>query len=345
MSEVSSLGEFGLIHHLTKNIVTKNSSTLRGIGDDAAVLNYGHKRIVVSTDMLVEGIDFNFTYTPLKHLGYKSVVVNLSDIYAMNAIPKQITVALAFSAKFSVKAIEEIYDGIKLACEKYNIDLVGGDISSSLTGMTICITAIGEAAEDQLSYRNGAKPNDLIFVSGNFGAAYCGLQLLEREKAIFEKTGVQPKINNEFSYILQRQLKPEARRDIVDFFHKTKITPTSLIDVSDGLSSEILHICTASSVGCIIYEDKLPIDEETRRFAREINIDSTTCAMNGGEDYELLFTVPLTMHDRFQDYMQDIDIKLIGHTTNIANEYTLVSINGEKVPLVAQGWTQLNNNQ
>jgi len=293
VTPISELGEFGLIAHLTDSVKIKNSSTLKGIGDDAAVLDYNGKNILVTTDLLVEGIHFNLIYTPLKHLGYKSVVVNLSDICAMNGIPRQITVSIAISSKFSVEALEELYKGITLACEHYGVDLVGGDTSSSLTGLLISVTAVGEVQQNDIVYRNGAKENDLICVSGDLGGAYMGLQLLEREKKNFSETSqIQPDLAR-YDYILERQLKPEARTDIIQKLKKTGIKPTSMIDISDGLSSELLHICKNSKTGCRIYSQKIPIDIATCNMANEFNISPETAALNGGEDYELLFTVSL----------------------------------------------------
>ncbi|MCK5822950.1 MAG: thiamine-phosphate kinase, partial [Bacteroidales bacterium] len=288
---ISELGEFGLINHLTKDIEIKNKSTLKGIGDDAAVLDYQNKKIVVTTDLLVEGIHFDLTYTPLKHLGYKAAVVNFSDVYAMNAQPKQITLAIALSSKFSLKAVEELYSGIRLACENYDVDFVGGDTSSSLTGLTLSITAIGECENDNVVYRDTAKLNDIVCVSGDLGGAYMGLQLLEREKQVFKTDpNFKPELNK-YDYILERQLKPEARRDIIKLLKENNICPTSMIDISDGLSSEVLHICKDSKVGCSIYEEKIPINQQTKDMAHELNINPVVCALNGGEDYELLFTV------------------------------------------------------
>ena len=296
-TELSTLGEFGLIDHLTKTIRLQNPSTLKGIGDDAAVLDYGNKKILVSTDMLIQGIHFDLTYTPLKHLGYKSVSVNASDIYAMNGIPKQITLSLAVSNHFSVEGLEEFYAGLYLACEKYGIDLVGGDTTSSKTGMCISITVLGEADEQDIVYRNTAKENQLICVSGDLGAAYMGLQLLEREKLVFQgDENAQPDFAG-YEYILERQLKPEARKDIVQQFKEKNILPTAMIDISDGLASEIMHICKDSGIGCNIYEEKIPIDYQTFKMAEELNMNATVCALSGGEDYELLFTAPLEHYD------------------------------------------------
>ena len=310
-TELSTLGEFGLIDHLTKTIRLQNPSTLKGIGDDAAVLNYGNKKILVSTDMLIQGIHFDLTYTPLKHLGYKSVAVNASDIYAMNGIPKQITLSLAVSNHFSVEGLEEFYAGLYLACEKYGIDLVGGDTTSSKTGMCISITVLGEADEQDIVYRNTAKENQLICVSGDLGAAYMGLQLLEREKLVFQgDENAQPDFAG-YEYILERQLKPEARKDIVQQFKEKNILPTAMIDISDGLASEIMHICKDSGIGCNIYEEKIPIDYQTFKMAEELNMNATVCALSGGEDYELLFTAPLEHYDLLTAMP---GISVIGHT-------------------------------
>jgi thiamine-monophosphate kinase len=336
---LNKLGEFGLINHLTKAIKVTHNSTIKGIGDDAAVLNYGDKNIVVTTDLLAEGIHFNLIYTPLKHLGYKAVVVNLSDVYAMNAQPRQITVSMAVSAKFSVEHLEELYGGIKLACEQYGVDLVGGDTTSSLTGLTICITAIGEVAKDKVVYRNGAKVNDLICVTGNLGAAYMGLQLLERERKLFEKEGIQTPDLGDYNYILERQLKPEARKDVIDIFQNLNIVPTSMIDISDGLSSEILHICKNSETGCCIYQDKIPVVLETEKMAQEFNLPGLTAALNGGEDYELLFTVPLEDFDKISALPE---VSIIGHISPKELGCLLVLNSGEETVITAQGWNAMD---
>ncbi len=339
ITPIAELGEFGLIKHITDGIKPKNESTIFGIGDDAALLDYTDKQILITTDLLTEGIHFDLTYVPLKHLGYKAAVVNFSDIFAMNGIPRQITVSIAISAKFSVEAIEQLYEGIKLACEVYNVDLIGGDTSSSLTGMTINITAIGEVEKNKVVYRNGAKQGNLICVSGNLGSAYAGLQLLEREKHVFGTDSILKTELEKYPYILERQLKPEARKDVIEFFKEKNILPTSMIDISDGLSSELLHICEASDTGCKVYENKIPIHEETINFAKEINIDPTVCAMNGGEDYELLFTIDSA------DYNKVIDNKLItiiGSVTDKISGTNLISDCGAVVPLSAQGWNSLN---
>jgi len=337
---LSALGEFGLINRLTENIQIRNTSTLTGVGDDAAVLSYPDKKIVVTTDLLTEGIHFNLMYVPLKHLGYKAVVVNLSDVYAMNATPRQITVSLAISSKFSLEAIEELYSGIHLACEKYGVDLIGGDTTSSLTGLTISITAIGEASEDELVYRSGAKVGDLVCVSGDLGGAYMGLQLLERENEVFKiNPNQQPQFEG-YDYILERQLKPEARSDFQELLKTLGIKPTSMIDISDGLSSEVLHLCKASKVGCNIYEDKIPLDRQTKDFAEELSINPLVAALNGGEDYELLFTVPITSYDLIK---KEFDITVIGHITPESEGANLITTGDSVVPLQAQGWNPLMN--
>jgi len=337
---LSALGEFGLINRLTENIQIRNTSTLTGVGDDAAVLSYPDKKIVVTTDLLTEGIHFNLMYVPLKHLGYKAVVVNLSDVYAMNATPRQITVSLAISSKFSLEAIEELYSGIHLACEKYGVDLIGGDTTSSLTGLTISITAIGEASEDELVYRSGAKVGDLVCVSGDLGGAYMGLQLLERENEVFKLNPNQQPQFEGYDYILERQLKPEARSDFQELLKTLGIKPTSMIDISDGLSSEVLHLCKASKVGCNIYEDKIPLDRQTKDFAEELSINPLVAALNGGEDYELLFTVPITSYDLIK---KEFDITVIGHITPESEGANLITTGGSVVPLQAQGWNPLMN--
>ncbi len=337
-TDIATLGEFGLIDHLTQNITLKNPSSLKGVGDDAAVLSYDNKQILVTTDLLLEGIHFDLTYVPLKHLGYKAAVVNFSDIYAMNGQPKQITVSLGVSKRFSVEDIDDLYDGIRLACDIYGVDVVGGDTSASLTGMAISITCIGEGEADKIVYRNGAKENDLICVSGDLGAAYMGLQLLEREKNVFVKeTDFSPAFEGK-EYILERQLKPEARKDIIAELGKRNITPTSMMDVSDGLSSELLHICKQSNTGCRIYEDRIPIDYQTAAMAEEFNLNVTTVALNGGEDYELLFTVPLTQHDAVSEIE---GVHVIGHITNPSLGSYLITRDGTEIQLKAQGWNSL----
>jgi len=336
--EISELGEFGLIDHLTNGIELKHKSTIRGVGDDAAVLDYGNKLIVVTTDLLLEGIHFNLIYTPLKHLGYKAVVVNLSDVYSMNAIPKQITVSIGVSGKFTVEHLEDLYEGIKLACDKYNVDLVGGDTSSSLTGLVISITAIGETEKGKVTYRNTAKKNDMVCVTGNLGAAYMGLQLLEREKEVFKSTkGAQPNLEG-YDYILQRQLKPEARKDIIELLKEINVTPTSMIDISDGLSSELLHICTKSGVGCKVFQEKIPIDLNTEQMAGEFKIEPLIAALNGGEDYELLFTIDIADFEKIKN--QPL-IHPIGHITDKDHGAILITQSGHSIELQAQGWNPL----
>lgn len=337
-TEISTLGEFGLINHLTANISTKNPESIYGIGDDAAVLQFNNQETLVTTDLLMEGVHFDLVYTPLKHLGYKSAIVNFSDIYAMNGTPKQITVSLAVSKRFCIEDLEQFYEGLQLACELHHVDIVGGDTTSSLTGLAISITCIGTANKEQIVYRNGAKETDLICVSGDLGAAYMGLQLLEREKAVFEG---QQEINPDFSgkeYLLERQLKPEARKDIIEALAKENIHPTAMIDISDGLSSELMHICTQSKVGCRIYEERIPIDYQTAVMAEELNMNVTTCALNGGEDYELLFTIPLTDHDKVSNME---GIKVIGHITRAELGYGLITRDGQEFELKAQGWNPL----
>ena len=340
LTEVAELGEFGLIDQITKKVKIKHKNTLKGIGDDAAVIDYGKKCAVVTTDLLIEGIHFNLIYTPLKHLGYKAVVVNLSDVYAMNATPKQITVSLAISKKFAVDHIEEIYEGIELACEVYNVDLVGGDTSSSLTGLAISVTAIGEANKEDIVYRSTAQNTDIICVTGNLGAAYMGLQLLEREKEVFTANpGTQPKLEG-YDYILQRQLKPEARKDIVDLLNEINVKPTAMIDISDGLSSELLHICKNSNVGCKIFQNKIPIDLSTEKMAEEFKMEPLISALNGGEDYELLFTVNVNDFEKIKDHAL---IHPIGHITDKKSEAVLISEAGQAIPLQAQGWNPLKD--
>ncbi len=333
--EISEIGEFGLINHITKDINLKHSNTLKGVGDDAAVIDYGEICAVVTTDLLIEGIHFNLIYTPLKHLGYKAVVVNLSDVYAMNAIPKQIIVSIAISKKFAIEHVEEIYEGIKLACENYNIDLIGGDTSSSLTGLAISITAIGEAQKEDIVYRNTAKKNDILCVTGNLGSAYMGLQLLEREKELFNNDpNFKPSLEG-YDYILQRQLKPEARKEIIEFFKDLGIKPTSMIDISDGLSSEIKHICEKSDVGCKIFQDKIPIDENASNMANEFNMEPLTAALNGGEDYELLFTINVNDLEKVQNNPL---IHPIGHIADKDHGAVLITSSGKSIHLQAQGW-------
>ncbi len=339
-TELSSLGEFGLIKHLTQFIQIKNESTIKGIGDDAAVMDFKNKLTVVSTDMLVEGVHFDLAYVPLKHLGYKAVSVNLSDIYAMNAMPKQITVSLAVSNRFSVEALEELYQGITMACHKHKVDIVGGDTTTNKSGLVISITAIGEADADELVYRDGAKDGDLLCVTGDLGGAYVGLQLLEREKKIFiESPGVQPDLDGN-DYILERQLKPEARKDIPPLLKLLEVKPTAMIDISDGLASEILHICTQSELGCNLYEEKIPIDPSTYNTAREFNLDPTVCALSGGEDYELLFTID---QSDFPKIKANPNITVIGHMTSRKDGVNLVAKAGTIHPLTAQGWDSILN--
>lgn len=334
-TEVSTLGEFALIDHLTKNIEIQNASTIVGVGDDAAVIDHYGKQTVITNDLLVEGVHFDLMYTPLKHLGYKSVVVNLSDIYAMNATPTQVVLGLAFSNRFSVEALDEFYEGVYAACEAYGADLIGGDTSSSQKGFIISCTAIGEVSPDKYVRRNGAKKGDLLCVSGDLGAAYLGLILLEREKKIFlENPKIQPDLEGE-KYIVGRILKPEARKDIVDYFAQSNIQPTAMMDISDGLSSEILHICRQSQVGCVLYEEKLPIAEETKLAAFKFNLDPTACALSGGEDYELLFTIK---QDDYDVLSKNKDISIIGYITDEEAGAHIFTKGGSKHPITAQGW-------
>ncbi len=337
-TELSELGEFGLIKHLTQHIELTHESTVKGVGDDAAVIQYSGEQIVVTTDMLVEGVHFDLTYVPLKHLGYKSVVVNLSDIYAMNAEPRQIVVSMALSSRFSLEAIEELYAGMLLACKKYNVDLVGGDTTSSMSGLVISVTAIGAAKKENLVYRDGAKESNLLCVSGDLGGAYMGLQILEREKSVFrENPNLQPDLEGK-DYILERQLKPEARKDIPELLKNLNVVPTSMIDISDGLSSEVLHLCTQSKVGVELYEEKIPIDPLTFETAREFNLDPTMCALSGGEDYELLFTVDIGDYEKIKNSM---DISIIGHITEEKKGRLMVAKAGTVHELTAQGWNAL----
>ena len=334
-TELSELGEFGLIDHLTKNIIIKNESTITGVGDDAAVLKVTDKHILVSTDLLTEGVHFDLTYTPLKHLGYKAAIVNFSDIAAMNGVPKQITVGISASNRFSVEALEEIYSGIYLACEKYNVDLIGGDTTSSASNLFIAITVIGEANEKEITYRNTAKKNDLICVSGDLGGAYMGLLLLEREKQVFKADpNMQPELEG-YDYVLGRQLKPEARVDIVKILKEKGIQPTSMIDISDGLASEIKHICKNSKLGCQLYEDKIPIDVTAVNISEEFKMDPTIAALSGGEDYELLFTISQADYDKIKSVEE---VSVIGHMTDISEGENLISRSGSAVELKAQGW-------
>ena len=339
-TELGQLGEFGLIRHLTDNIKLKHASTLKGIGDDAAVLDFTNKKAVVTTDLLLEGIHFDLTYTPLKHLGYKLVVVNVSDVYAMNAVPKQITVSLGLSSKMSVEALDELYEGIYAACDYYNVDLVGGDTTSSLTGLTISVTALGEGEEGKLTYRDGAQVNDLICVSGDLGGAYMGLQLLEREKRVYaDSPGAQPDLSG-YDYVLGRQLKPEARKEVIALLAELELVPTAMIDVSDGLSSEIMHICKQSNTGCRIYENKIPINPSTAVLADEMGINPVVTALNGGEDYELLFTVSQADYDKFKE-AGDVNIYIVGYVTEETKGCCLVTSADQEVELQAQGWNPI----
>ena len=338
-TEISSLGEFGLIDHLTQNNETKLASTVLSVGDDAAVIDHFGKQTVITTDMLVEGIHFDLMYTPLKHLGYKSVVVNLSDIYAMNAVPTHITLSIAFSNRFSLEAMDEFYEGVYAACEKYEVDLVGGDTTSSQKGFVISITAIGEVVPDKYVKRSTAQKGDLLCVTGFLGGAFLGLTILEREKRIFAETGSQPDLEDQ-AFIVGKLLKPEARKDIIEFFATSEITPTSMIDVSDGLSSETLHICKQSNRGCIIYEDKIPVHEEARQFAYKLELDPTACALSGGEDYELLFTLSQTDYDKI---LLNEQISVIGYMTEAEEGTHILTRGGNKHALVAQGWNHLKS--
>lgn len=336
--EISEVGEFGLIDLLTKDFPLRNESSRKGVGDDAAVLSYGDKEVLVTTDLLLEGIHFDLRYVPLKHLGYKAAIVNFSDIYAMMGTPKQIVVSLGVSSRFTVDHIEELYSGIRLACDLYGVDLVGGDTSASVTGLVISVTCIGEGKKDEIVYRDGAKPTDLICVSGDLGAAYMGLQLLERENRVAAERKTQEPFQPDFAgkeYILERQLKPEARKDIVKMLKDKGIHPTSMMDVSDGLSSELLHICKASGVGCRVYEDRIPIDYQTACMAEEFNMNMVTAAMNGGEDYELLFTVPLTDNENVEKLE---GVKVIGYVTDKDLGAAMITRDGQEMPIRAQGW-------
>ena len=335
-TEISTLGEFGLIERITKDIATINKESVKGVGDDAAILQFGSdEEVLVSTDLLMEGVHFDLTYFPLKHLGYKAVVANISDIYAMNGTPRQITVSLALSRKFCIEDVEELYAGMRLACQQYGIDIIGGDTSSSLTGLAISITAIGTAPKGTAVKRNGAKETDLICVTGNLGAAYMGLQLLEREKLATAGKDIQPDFQGK-EYILERQLKPEARKEVVEKLREEGITPTSMIDISDGLSSELMHICKQSEVGCRIYEERIPIDYQTAIMAEELNMNVITCALNGGEDFELLFTVPIADHEKVAAMK---DVRVIGHIVSESMGLALITRDGAEMELKAQGWT------
>ena len=340
-TSLADLGEFGLIDRLTKGFEIHNPSTLKGVGDDAAVMDFKNKRTVVSTDLLIEGVHFDLSYVPLKHLGYKSVVVNVSDIYAMNATATQITVSIAVSNRFPLEALEEFYAGIRLACEHYKVDLVGGDTTSSTRGLIISVTAIGEAKASDLVYRNGAQPNDLIVLTGDIGGAYMGLQILEREKAVFQvNPNSQPDIEM-YSYILERQLKPEARKDIPPLLKQLGVKPTAMMDVSDGLSSELLHICKQSGVGCRLYEDKIPLDPQVISTCEEFNLDSTTIALSGGEDYELLFTIAQADYDKIKG---NPNFSVIGYITDKSEGVNLVTRAGQFIPIIAKGWNALTIN-
>lgn len=356
MTDISKLGEFGLIHHLTDNIKIKNESTVKGVGDDCAVLHYPDSEVLVTTDMLMEGVHFDLTYIDLQHLGYKSAMVNISDIFAMNGTPRQLTVSIALSKRFKVEDMEEFYSGLRMACDKWGVDVVGGDTTSSYTGLAISITCIGEARKEDIVYRNGAKDTDLICVTGDLGAAYMGLQLLEREKSVYyqqvdearkkndkhaleELKGFQPDFAGK-EYLLQRQLQTEARGDIIARFRELNIRPTAMMDISDGLSSELMHICKQSNCGCRIYEKNIPIDYQTAVMAEELNMNVTTCALNGGEDYELLFTVPIGDHEKIQ---QMDNVKLIGHITRPELGQMLVTRDNQEFELKAQGWNPLSD--
>ncbi|GIZ16498.1 thiamine-phosphate kinase [Capnocytophaga catalasegens] len=337
---LSELGEFGLIDLLTKSFTSQQSSTLKSIGDDGAVIDFGQKKCVVSTDLLIEGIHFDLSYVPLKHLGYKSVMVNLSDIYAMNAIATQVTVSIAVSNRFPLEALQELYEGIQLACSIYKVDLVGGDTTSSTRGLIISITALGEAPLEDIVYRNGAKENDLLVVSGDLGSAYMGLQVLEREKAVFQiNPNAQPDIQM-YQYLIEKQLKPEARKDIVKLLKDLNVKPTAMIDISDGLSSEILHLCKQSNVGCRLIEDKIPLDPQLISTCEEFNIDSTTVALSGGEDYELLFTIAQSDYDKIKG---NPNLTVIGYMTEASQGVQLITRANEAIPIIARGWNALHN--
>ncbi len=335
-TELGQLGEFGLIDHLTKKFKNNLPTTIKGVGDDAAVIFISEEEsLLVSTDFLLEGVHFNLMYMPLKHLGYKAVAVNVSDICAMNGVAEQITVSIAVSSRFPVEALEELYEGIQLACEQYNIDLIGGDTASSLTGLMISVTAVGRATTNEITYRTGAKEHDLLVVTGDLGGAYMGLQVLEREKEVFKASpSIQPDLDGH-DYIIERQLKPEARKDIIGFLKKLEVVPTSMIDISDGLASEILHLCKASNVGCHVYDEKIPIDAQTSIAAIDFNLDPHTCALNGGEDYELLFTVA---QSDFEKIKGNPNMTIIGHITDATDGIYYVDKNGSAIELAAQGW-------
>ncbi len=341
-TSLEQLGEFGLIQHLTKDFELKQSSSIMGVGDDAAILDFGDHKTVVSTDLLVEGVHFDLSYMPLKHLGYKAVIVNLSDIYAMNAQATQVTVSLAISNRFPLEALEAFYTGVAQACKLYGVDMVGGDTTSSTKGMLISVTALGFAKEEQLVYRSGAKENDLLVVTGDLGGAYLGLQVLEREKAVFKvNPNSQPDLEP-YAYIVERQLKPEARKDIVELLKKLEVRPTAMIDISDGLSSEILHLCERSDVGCNLYEDKIPLDPTVIAAAEEFKMDSTLIALSGGEDYELLFTID---QKEFPKIKGNPNLTVLGHMTHKNEGAHLISRNGAKIPLTAQGWNSFTGNE
>ena len=339
-TSLEQLGEFGLIEHLTQNFSIKNESTLKGIGDDAAILDFGGKRAIVTTDLLVEGVHFDLSYMPLKHLGYKAVMVNLSDVYAMNASATQITVSIAASNRFPLEALEELYEGILAGCKTYGVDLIGGDTTSSQTGLLISITALGEASEEKITYRDNAKPNDLLVVTGDLGGAYMGLQVLEREKEVFK---VNPKNQPDlepYTYIVERQLKPEARKDVVKLLNDLEVMPTAMIDISDGLSSEILHLCKNSAVGCNLFEDKIPLDPTVISACEEFKMDSTIIALSGGEDYELLFTIDQNDFDKIKG---NPNLTIVGHMTEPTEGSHLVTRANTKIPLNAQGWNSFDN--
>ena len=337
-TEISSLGEFGLIEHLTKNIELQNASSVLGVGDDAAVIDHFGKQTVLTSDLLVEGVHFDLTYTPLRHLGYKCITVNLSDVYAMNAQPTQVLLNLGISNRFSVEALDEFYEGVYAACNRYGVDLVGGDTTSSQKGFIISVTAIGEVAPDKYVKRSTAQKGDLLCVSGDLGGAYVGLLFLEREKKIFlESPGVQPDLEGE-SYVIGRMLKPEARKDIVEFFANSEIVPTSMMDISDGLSSEILHICKQSNLGCVLYEEKIPVHEEMKRAAFKFEIDPTACALSGGEDYELLFTLPQSEYDKLVLHEQ---LSVVGYMTEPEQGAHIITKGGGRHAITAQGWNHL----
>lgn len=337
-TEISTLGEFGLIEHLTRNIELQNASSIVGVGDDAAVIDHFGKQTVITTDLLIEGVHFDLVYTPLKHLGYKSVIANLSDVYAMNATPTQLTISLGISNRFSVEALDDFYEGVYAACDAYGVDLVGGDTASSQKGFIISVTAIGEVTPDKFVKRSGAQKGDLLCVSGDLGGAYLGLLFLEREKKIFlENPAIQPDLEGE-SYVVGRLLKPEARKGIIEFLEKQSIVPTAMMDVSDGLSSEILHICKQSNVGCILYEEKIPVAEETRKAAFKFEIDPTACALSGGEDYELIFTIRQTEYEKIA---LSEEISVIGYMTDPADGAKIITKGNSTFPITAQGWDAL----